>query len=248
MSLLSIDHATKRFGGLTAVDGVSFDLAAGEIVGLLGPNGSGKTTLVNLISGNLASDGGQIALNNVALTGKRPDQIARLGVARTFQLVRILPSLTLTENVMIPAVFGAKSHWGAEAERVATRHKLPMLVVSNGGIRPSANPLVETVIVAAGADEADKWIAERCGAGDIVVTGDIPLAAKCIEAGAQVLKHNGEALTAKNIGNVLATRDLMADLRAADPFRQGGGKAFTKQDRSRFLEALEREMRKATNL
>lgn len=119
MSLLRIDHATKRFGGLTAVDGVSFDLAAGEIVGLLGPNGSGKTTLVNLISGNLASDGGQIALNNVALTGKRPDQIARLGVARTFQLVRILPSLTLTENVMIPAVFGAQSHWGAEAERVA---------------------------------------------------------------------------------------------------------------------------------
>ncbi len=119
MTLLSIDRATKRFGGLTAVNEVSFDLAAGEIVGLLGPNGSGKTTLVNLISGNLGSDGGRIALNGAVLTGKRPDQIARLGVARTFQLVRILPSLTLTENVMIPAVFGATSHWGAAAERVA---------------------------------------------------------------------------------------------------------------------------------
>ena len=79
----------------------------------------------------------------------------------------------------------------------------------------------------------------------MVVTGDIPLAAKCVEAGARVLKHNGEALSAANIGNVLATRDLMADLRAADPFRQGGGKGFTKTDRSRFLEALERELRAA---
>jgi len=85
----------------------------------------------------------------------------------------------------------------------------------------------------------------QAGPGDVVVTGDIPLAAKCVEAGARVLKHNGEALTAANIGNVLATRDLMADLRAADPFRQGGGKGFTKADRSRFLEALERELRTA---
>lgn len=133
----------------------------------------------------------------------------------------------------------------AEAERVATRHKVPMKVVSNGGLRPSQNPLVETVIVPEGPDIADMWIAERAGAGDVVVTGDIPLAAKCVEAGARVLKHNGEALTRANIGNVLATRDLMADLRAADPFRQGGGKGFTKADRSRFLDALERELRAA---
>lgn len=133
----------------------------------------------------------------------------------------------------------------AEAERVATRHRIRMYVVSNGGLRPSQNPLVETVIVPDGPDVADMWIAERCGAGDVVVTGDIPLAAKCVEAGARVLKHNGEALTGANIGNVLATRDLMADLRAADPFRQGGGKGFTKADRSRFLDALERELRAA---
>ena len=133
----------------------------------------------------------------------------------------------------------------AEAERVATRHKIRMHVVSNGGLRPSQNPLVETVIVADGPDVADMWIADRCGPGDVVVTGDIPLAARCVEAGARVLKHNGEALTSANIGNVLATRDLMTDLRAADPFRQGGGKAFTKADRSRFLEALEREIRAA---
>ena len=133
----------------------------------------------------------------------------------------------------------------SEAERVATRHRLPLVLVSNGGIRPSVNPLVQVVIVAAGPDEADRWIAERAGPGDVVVTGDIPLAAKCVAAGAQVLKHNGEALTGANIGNILATRDLMADLRAADPFLQGGGRAFTKADRSRFLDALERAVRAA---
>ena len=133
----------------------------------------------------------------------------------------------------------------AEVERVATRHRLRVLIVSNGGIRPSPNPLVETVIVPQGPDEADKWIADRAGPGDVVITGDIPLAARCVAAGAEVLKHDGEVLNAGNIGNVLATRDLMADLRAADPFRQGQGRGFTRADRSRFLDALERAARRA---
>ena len=133
----------------------------------------------------------------------------------------------------------------AEAEKVGTRHRLQVAIVSNGGIRPSANPFVETVIVAEGPDAADDWIAERAGAGDVVVTADIPLAHRCVTAGALVLKPNGETLDARNIGNVLATRDLMADLRAADPFRQGGGRAFSKADRSRFLNALETAVRKA---
>ncbi|GAA6195074.1 YaiI/YqxD family protein [Pseudophaeobacter arcticus] len=133
-----------------------------------------------------------------------------------------------------------------EAERVASRHKLKMCVVSNGGLRPSRNPLVENIIVSEGADVADMWIAERCGTGDVVVTGDIPLAAKCIETGAQVLRHNGERFTPANIGQQLAMRDLMADLRAANPLGAGGsGKGFTKADRSRFLDALEREIRAA---
>lgn len=132
-----------------------------------------------------------------------------------------------------------------EAERVATRLGVRMLVVSNGGIRPSQNPLVESVFVASGPDEADKWIAAACGPGDVVVTGDIPLAARCVAAGAQVIKHNGEMLTGANIGMALATRDLMADLRSADPFRQGGGKGFAKADRSRFLDRLDRALRQA---
>ena len=135
-----------------------------------------------------------------------------------------------------------------EAERVATRHGITMYLVSNGGLRPSRNPLVETVVVASGADEADKWIADRCSTGDVVVTGDIPLAARCIEAGARVLRHNGEVFTDRNIGQQLAMRDLMADVRAANPLGTGGGgKAFTKADRSRFLDALEREIRAAQN-
>ena len=131
----------------------------------------------------------------------------------------------------------------AEVEKVGTRHGVRVFVVSNGGLRPSQNPMVETVIVSDGPDIADMWIADRAGVGDVVITGDIPLAAKCVAAGARVLKHNGEALTQANIGNVLATRDLMTDIRAADPFRQGGGKAFSKSDRSRFLDSLERELR-----
>lgn len=132
-----------------------------------------------------------------------------------------------------------------ECIRVAERQSVPVKLVCNGGIRPPVHPLVETVYVTAGPDEADKWIAERAGPGDVVVTGDIPLAAKCVAAGARVLKHDGEVLTEANIGNVLATRDLMADLRAADPFRQGGGKGFSKADRSRFLDALDRALRAA---
>ena len=133
-----------------------------------------------------------------------------------------------------------------EALKVAERHGLKVFVVSNGGIRPSPHPLVETVVVTEGPDVADMWIAERIGPGDICVTGDIPLAARCIEAGGRALKHNGEAFTKANIGNALAMRDLMADLRAANPLGAGGGaKPFGKADRSRFLDALERMVRAA---
>lgn len=133
----------------------------------------------------------------------------------------------------------------AEVERVGTRHRVRMFIVSNGGIRPSQNPLIDTIVVPEGPDVADQWIADRAGAGDVVITTDIPLAAKCVEAGAAVLKPNGEALDARNIGNVLATRDLMADIRAADPFHQGGGRGFSKADRSRFLNALETTLRRS---
>jgi len=134
MSFLTIENATKAFGGLKAVNDVSFTVEQGEIVGLLGPNGSGKTTLLNLVSGALPATAGQIALEGHRLTGRRPDLIARAGVARTFQLVRILPSLTLEENVMIPAVFGTVAHWGPAAEAVA-RRALETVGLKNAGRR-----------------------------------------------------------------------------------------------------------------
>ena len=136
----------------------------------------------------------------------------------------------------------------AEVEQVATRHKIQTYIVSNGGLRLSQNPLVQTIIVPDGPDIADMWIAEHVDKGDVVITADIPLASKCIEQGALVLKHTGEVLNTANIGNILAVRDLMADLRAADPFRQGGGKSFTKKDRSRFLNALENALRKVRSV
>ena len=106
-------------------------------------------------------------------------------------------------------------------------------------------PFVETVVVPEGPDIADQYIADRAGPGDICVTGDIPLAARCLEAGAAAVRHNGDLFTASNIGQQLAVRDLMADLRAADPFRQGSGKTFSRADRSRFLQALDRLVRQA---
>ncbi|QFQ87250.1 YaiI/YqxD family protein [Paracoccus kondratievae] len=130
----------------------------------------------------------------------------------------------------------------AEAERVATRLRVPMVLVCNGGLRPPANPLVSLVIVSEGLDAADRWIASHCGRGDVVVTSDLPLADRCIKAGAQVVQHDGEVLTATNIGPRLATRDLMQDIRAADPFHQGRGGGFGKPERARFLQALDRVM------
>lgn len=128
----------------------------------------------------------------------------------------------------------------AEVERVASRRGIKVAMVSNGGIRPSANPLIEMVYVSEGPDEADIWIADHAGPGDVVVTADMPLAARAVEAGAKVLRPDGSELGPANIGNALAMRDLMADLRAADPFRQGGARPFGPADRSRFLNALER--------
>jgi len=127
-----------------------------------------------------------------------------------------------------------------EAVSVAMRHRVQLHMVSNGGIRPVDHPLVAMVYVDQGADEADKWIADQCGPGDVVATSDIPLAARCVEAGARVVKPDGTELTTAGIGHALAMRDLAADLRAADPFRAGSGRAFGPRDRAQFSQTLDR--------
>jgi uncharacterized protein YaiI (UPF0178 family) len=126
-----------------------------------------------------------------------------------------------------------------EVTKVAIRNKISTYMVCNGGIRPFKNLLIKLIIVSEGADEADKWIFNNVLANDIVVTADIPLAAKCLDKGANVIKHDGQVLTVNNIGNILATRDLMSDLRSSDPFLKGKNKSFSKIDRGRFLNSLQ---------
>lgn len=116
--ILQIEGLVKRFGGLVAVNEMSFSVAPGEIVGLLGPNGSGKTTVMNLISGALRPNAGSIRLEGTELIGQPAFRIARLGVARTFQLVRVLGSMTALENVEAGLAFGARpSGIGTARER-----------------------------------------------------------------------------------------------------------------------------------
>lgn len=131
----------------------------------------------------------------------------------------------------------------AEAERVAERHGVAVHIVSNGGIRPSRNPLVQTVIVSEGADAADDWIAERITAADICITADIPLASRCLKKGAIVLKPNGKLFDEASIGMALGMRDLNKHLRETGMQTFNAG--FAKQDRSNFLNALENAIQAA---
>ncbi|NQV56066.1 MAG: ABC transporter ATP-binding protein [Rhodospirillales bacterium] len=114
VTALSVRNVTRTFGGLVAVDDISFDLAENEVLGLIGPNGSGKTTMMNLISGALQPNSGEIRLYRDDITRSRANAIARLGIARTFQIVRMLPSLSVLENVAAGGVFGHDRHWGRE--------------------------------------------------------------------------------------------------------------------------------------
>ena len=125
-----------------------------------------------------------------------------------------------------------------EVLRVAARHGLGVHYVSNQWMRLPESPLVSRVVVDDGFDAADDWIAERVGAGDIAITADIPLAARCLEAGAAALGHNGKPFTPENIGAAVAMRELNSHLRDTGEI-SGAGPAFTKQNRSNFLQALE---------
>ncbi|MEX2128264.1 MAG: ABC transporter ATP-binding protein [Xanthobacteraceae bacterium] len=116
---LTVDDISKRFGGLVAVGNMTFDIAENEVLGLIGPNGSGKTTMMNLISGALKPTSGRIELYGDDISGAQASVIARLGVARTFQIVRMLPALTVLENVAAGGVFGHARRWGRELDDYA---------------------------------------------------------------------------------------------------------------------------------
>ncbi len=129
-----------------------------------------------------------------------------------------------------------------EIYKVAWRRGVAVTIVSNSPIRVPDHPLIERVVVSDGLDAADDWIAETAGAKDVVVTGDILLADRCLKAGAQAIGNNGKPFTAGSIGPAIATRAIMADLRggaAGGDGSIGGPAPFTKADRSRFLQALD---------
>ncbi|WP_417675643.1 YaiI/YqxD family protein [Roseibium sp.] len=134
-----------------------------------------------------------------------------------------------------------------ESVRVGERHGARIRIVSNSWMRLPESDLVERVIVPEGPDEADNWIAERAGTGDVVVTADVPLAARCVKAGALVISPSGKPFREDGIGMRLAMRDLNTHLREAGEIREGGP-PFTKADRSRFLNQLETIMRAAKRM
>ena len=114
--VLSLRGVTKRFGGLVAVNAMDFDVSEREVVGLLGPNGSGKSTTLNLVSGALPLTSGHTSLWGNRISGLPAQDINRKGVSRTFQLVRLLPSMNVRENVVAGAVFGHRRRWGQDAQ------------------------------------------------------------------------------------------------------------------------------------
>ena len=117
--ILSVKDVTKRFGGLVAVNGISFDVGHHEMIGVIGPNGSGKTTMMNMISGAFKPSAGSISMKGRRLSEMPAQKIAREGVGRTFQLVRLLPGLNVLENVKAGSVFGHRRRWGRDAEDFA---------------------------------------------------------------------------------------------------------------------------------
>lgn len=118
-TILEIDGITKRFGGLVAVDNLHFHVNELEVIGLIGPNGSGKTTVMNLISGALKLTSGEIRMGDTIISSLPIHRIAQYGIARTFQLVKILPTLSVLDNVIAGGVFGHRKMWGEKATREA---------------------------------------------------------------------------------------------------------------------------------
>lgn len=130
-----------------------------------------------------------------------------------------------------------------EIYKVAARHGLSVSVVAGNFIRVPADPSIERIAAGSAMDAADDWIAERATSGDIVVTSDVPLASRCVKAGASVLAPNGKPFSEASIGMTLAVRNLMTDLRSAGEIT-GGPRGFSPRDRSAFLSALDQTIRR----
>lgn len=144
-AVLEVTDIKKSFGGITAVDGVSFDVREGEILGLIGPNGCGKSTLFNCILGQLTPSGGEVKLDGKVVTGLRPAELNKLGVSRTFQLLQVFPKLSVRENLIL----AGQEHQGNMASRLVGR--------SDAGLTDIANQMI-------GFFKLDHLAAEPAGA------------------------------------------------------------------------------------
>ncbi len=136
-ALLELDDVTRRFGGLNAVEGVSFSVAEGEILGLIGPNGAGKTTLINMITGVHPASRGAVRFDGLDITRWRPYRIAQMGLARTFQIVQPFPKMTVLENAAAGALFSGGAGSVREAHVIARQH-LEFVGLADMADRPAA--------------------------------------------------------------------------------------------------------------
>ena len=151
----------------------------------------------------------------------------------------------MTENIQTTRIYVDADACPVKDEiyRVAIRHGLPVSVVAGNFIRVPQDALIERIAAGSGMDAADDWIAQRAEKGDIVITSDVPLASRCVKAGAEVIAPNGKPFTEQSIGMTLAVRNLMTDLRSSGEVT-GGPKSFAPRDRSAFLSALDQTIRR----
>jgi uncharacterized protein len=151
----------------------------------------------------------------------------------------------MTDNPKAPRIYVDADACPVKDEiyRVAARLGVPVTVVAGNFIRVPQDPLIERIAAGSGMDAADNWIAERASGGDVVITADIPLASRCVKAGAEVIAPNGKPFSEESIGMALAVRNLMTDLRSSGEVT-GGPKSFSPRDRSTFLSTLDQTIRR----
>ena len=230
----------KAFGGLVAVDDVSFTVARGELIGLIGPNGSGKTTVLNLISGALSADAGAIRFKQRDLTRTAAHRIARLGLARTFQLVRVLESMSVIENVMVGLAFGRAPLTGTKAEqgavalltRVGLADKLSLAAAQLTYIDQKRLELARALALDPDLLLLDEWLA---GLNPTELAQGIALVRSLRESGITVVmvEHVMDAIRSlcdrcvvMNVGRKIAegpAASVLADRQVVQAYLGGGG-------------------------
>jgi branched-chain amino acid transport system ATP-binding protein len=206
-SVLEVERLTKSFGGIQAVDGVSFSVNEGEILGLIGPNGSGKSTLFNCILGQLAPSSGEVRLDGRAITGLRPCDLNRLGVGRTFQLLQVFSQLSVRENLILAGQEHAGGMWsrlfgprdaglGAAAERMIDFFRLSMLAEERAGSLSYGQQKLLDVAMAFMAGPRLVLLDEPAGGVNLTMLGDLRERLRAINAESRatfvVIEHNME--------------------------------------------------------